>query len=214
MADVPVQSRIYHRLVRRNRMVAILRIALPGMGLIVLAGLLAQIYLASFTGRFGVGRIEVSPDSILVDAPEYAGLLEDGSAYRVWAERAWAATERPHLIDLRSAHLVVDRPDGVQMQVDAADAQLDTIDQLTIVPGLADIADSTGTVGTLTNSVFDWQAQVLTTTGPVEIDYADGSTVRAAGLVYDAGAHVWTFSRSVVTLPATPGEDVRSGSGD
>ena len=214
MAALPGQLRIHRRLERRNRLVAVLRIALPGMGLIVLAGLLAQIYVASFTGRFGVGRIEVSPESILVDAPEYAGILGDGSAYRVWAARAWAATDRTDLIDLSGAHLVVDRPDGVQMQVDAQDALLETTEQLTLVPGQADIADSTGTVGTLADSVFDWQAQVLTTRGAVSIDYADGSTVRAQGLVYDAAAKVWTFSRSVVTLPATPGEDVRSGSGD
>jgi lipopolysaccharide export system protein LptC len=31
--------------------------------------------------------------------------------------------------------------------------------------------------------------------------------VRAQGLVYDAAAMIWTFERSVVTLPATPGQD-------
>ncbi|MNL28221.1 hypothetical protein D3C87_1498570 [compost metagenome] len=82
------------------------------------------------------------------------------------------------------------------------------------MPGLADVADSTGTTGTLRDSVFDWRAQLLTTRGPVAIDYADGSTVRAQGLVYDAAAVDWTFERSVVTLPSTPGEGDPGAIGD
>lgn len=214
MTGAAAQLQMHRRLGRRNRLVAILRIGIPLLGALVLAGLLVQIYLASFTGRFGVGRIEVTPDAIHVEAPEYAGLLEDGSAYRVWAGSARAATDNTELIDLDDAHLLIDRTDGVQMQVDAIAAQLDTYTQMTMVPGLADVADSTGTTGTLTNSIFDWQSQVLTSEGPVAIDQADGTTVRAEGLVYDAAAMVWTFSRAVVTLPATPGESSASGPGD
>lgn len=214
MAGAAAHSRIYQRLERRNRLVGLLRLAIPVMGALVLAGLLMQIYLASFTGRFGVGRITVTPEAVIVDAPEYAGLLADGSAYRVWAETARSSAESTELIDLSDAHLVVDRIDGVQLKVDALAAQLDTSEQLTILPGLADVTDSTGTVGSLTNSVFDWSEQILTTNGAVAIDYADGSTVRAVGLTYDAAALVWTFSRAVVTLPATPGESSTSGSGE
>jgi len=212
MADTTQHLQLHRRLDRRNRLVGILRVGLPAIGLFVLIGLLVQIYLGSFTGRFGVGQVEITPEAVIVDAPEYAGILEDGSAYRVWAETARARTERTDLIDLAGANLVVDRADGVQMQLDASAAQLDTTQQLTMIPGLANVADSTGTNGTLTDSVFDWDAQSLVTNGPVVIDYADGTNVRSEGLSYDAIAKVWTFSRAVVTLPATPRET--SGSGD
>lgn len=206
---VPVSSHlsIHRRLETRNRLVAILRIGIPVLGSIVLAGLGFQIYLASFTGRFDVGSISVSPEAVSVEAPEYAGVLADGSAYRVSAGSALARLEHPDLIDLQQARLVLNRVDGVQLQADAEEAQLDTTNQLTLIAGEAEIADSTGTTGTLTDSVFDWGAQVLTTRGAVVIDYADGTSVRAQGLIYDADAIVWTFSRSVVTLPSTPGED-------
>ncbi len=214
MAGATGDLRLHQRLERRNRLVSILRLGLPAMGLIVLLGLVVQIYLGSLTGRFGVGRIEVTPEAVIVDAPEYAGVLEDGSSYRVWAEQARAELGRTDLINLSTAQLVVDRPDGVQMQVDAAAAQLDTTNELTIVPGLADIADTTGTVGTLTDSVFHWGSQTLKTSGDVAIDYADGSSVRSKGLEYNAAAKVWTFSRAVVTLPSTPGENPDAGSGE
>lgn len=203
----------YQRLVRRNRRVAALRLAVPIVGALVLGGLMAQIYLASLTGRFGIAQITVTPDSIAIEAPEYVGALDDGSSYRVSAETARAKAERSDLIDLTNALLVINRVDGVQLTVEAARAQLDTTRQLTLVPGRADVADSEGTTGTLENSVFDWHSQILTTQGKVVVDYADGSSVRAEGLVYDAAAIVWTFDRSVVTLPATPGEDETDDTG-
>lgn len=198
---------IYRRLARRNQAIGALRFGVPMTGALVLGGLIGQIYLASQGGRFGIDQLTVTPEAISIQTPEYVGALTDGSTYRVWAETARATTERSDLIDLTQARLIINRVDGVQLTMEADTAQLDTTRQLTIVPGLADVADSTGTVGQLTDSIFDWHSQLLTARGPVEIDYADGSTIRAEGLVYDASRVVWTFNNSVVTLPATPGED-------
>lgn len=204
MAGAPT---IHARLIRRNRLVAILRVGVPVLGALVLVLLATQIYLASFTARFGIGQVTVTPDSVAIEAPEYVGHLEDGAAYRVSARSAHAPADRTSLIDLNEAKVVLDRTDGVQFTADAAFAQLDTIAELTLVSGVADISDSDGMTGILRDSVFDWRSQMLTARGPVEIEQPDGTTVRAGGLVYDAGAVVWTFSRAVVTLPYTPGED-------
>lgn len=204
----------YQRLVRRNRTVNVLRFVVPLVGALVLGGLMAQIYLASLGGRFGIDQMSITPDSVAIDAPEYVGALADGSAYRVWAETARATAERSDLIDLTRARLVINRIDGVQLVMEAESAQLDTTNQLTLVPGRTEVSDSTGTTGTLDDSIFDWHSQVLTTRGPVAVDYADGSSVRAQGLVYDAANIVWTFERSVVTLPETPGEDEPEVRGD
>ena len=197
----------YQRLVRRNRTVDVLRFAVPLVGALVLGGLMAQIYLASLGGRFGIDQLSITPDSVAIEAPEYVGALADGSSYRVWAATARATAEQSDLIDLAEARLVINRIDGVQLVMEAESARLDTTNQLTLVPGRTEVSDSTGTTGTLDDSIFDWHSQVLTARGPVVVDYADGSTVRAGGLVYDAANIVWTFERSVVTLPATPGED-------
>ncbi len=197
----------YQRLVRRNRTVDLLRFVVPLAGALVLGGLMAQIYLASLGGRFGIDQLSITPDSVAIEAPEYVGALADGSSYKVWAETARATAEQSDLIDLTQARLVINRIDGVQLVMEAESARLDTTNQLTLVPGRAEVSDSTGTTGTLDDSIFDWHRQVLTAHGPVVVDYADGSTVRAQGLVYDAAHIVWTFERSVVSLPATPGED-------
>jgi lipopolysaccharide export system protein LptC len=204
----------YQRLVRRNRTVNVLRLVVPLVGALVLGGLMAQIYLASLTGRFGIDRLSITPDSVAIDAPEYVGALADGSTYRVWAETARATAERSDLIDLTQARLIINRVDGVQLVLEAENAQLDTTNQLTLVPGRTEVSDSTGTTGTLDDSIFDWHSQLLTPRGPVVVDYADGSKVRAKGLVYDAAKIMWTFEGSVVTLPETPGEDGSEAAGD
>lgn len=206
LADDPARDGIYARLRRRNRVVAVLRLGVPVLGAVTLVALLAQIYLSSLGARYGIGQISVTPDAITVEAPEYAGVLEDGSQYRVSADAARAATSNTDLIALGNAAVVLNRVDGVQMQAAADRAELDALRQQVIVPGRTEISDSLGTQGWLSQSVFDWQTQTLTTSGPVEIDYADGTAIRAERLVYDAGARVWTFSRATVTLPATPGE--------
>ncbi|MBD8066390.1 hypothetical protein IC608_13015 [Devosia sp. PTR5] len=198
------RASVYRRLQRRNRTVSVLRLAVPALGFVVLLALSAQIYLSSLGSRFGIDHLTVTPVSIDVDAPEYTGLLEDGSSYRVSAAVARAATSQTEIIDLSEASLSVTNVDGVEMTADAPRARLDTVNQTVQVPGTAQIGDSTGTEGTLTDSVFDWSSQVLTTEGPVAIDYADGAAVRAEGLVYDAKTAIWTFNRATVTLPDTP----------
>src|SRR5690606_14988676 len=117
---------LYGRLRRRNRVVAALRLGVPALGAVTLVGLLGQIYLSSLGSRYGIGQIAVTPDAITVEAPEYAGILEDGSRYRVSADLASAATSNTELIGLGNASIVVDRPDGVQMQANAERAEFDS----------------------------------------------------------------------------------------
>jgi lipopolysaccharide export system protein LptC len=204
---------LHQKLDRRNRRVRFLRIGVPVFGMLVLAALMLQIFFSSLGTRFSIGQISVTPEAVVVEAPEYVGVLEDGASYRVSAVTARAATNRTDIIGLADARLVLDRADGVQMIADAAAGQLDMTNETTTVPGVADISDSNGTTGILRDSVFDWRRQVLTVNGEVIVDYADGTSVRADRMVYDAQAGTYSFERSVVTLPYTPGEAAAETSG-
>ncbi|MGV8952853.1 MAG: hypothetical protein ACOH2M_17265 [Cypionkella sp.] len=206
-ADAATRLRTYQRLTARNRFVAILRIGVPAIGVVVLAGLLGQIYLSSLTARFGIGQITVTREAVNVDAPEYAGVLDDGSLYHVSATSALAKLEATDLIALADAAVSIVRTNGVTTKAKALLAQLDTSKELVIIADRADVTESTGTVAVLNDSVFDWQAQTLTTKGRVTVDYADGTHLVAKGLVYDAKAMTWTFSGANVTLPKTPGAE-------
>lgn len=204
-ADAAQRLAVYRGLQARNRVVSILRVGIPALGVVALAALMLQIYVSSRASRFGVGQIAVSSESITVETPEYSGLLDDGTAYRVSATSAHAAVEATDRIGLDDASLTMIKPDGVTMLVDARAAVLDTTNQLVEVEDIAEVSNSLGTSGLLRNSVFDYAAQRLTSNGPVDIDYRDGTTIVAEGLTYDATTLIWTFTRATVTLPDTPG---------
>lgn len=196
---------IYRSLERRNRVVGLLRWLVPATGVAVLALLVAQIMVSSQLGQFSLENIRVAPDSVTIEAPEYAGILDDGSLYRVWAKSAATRTAEPDLIELEDAALVIERPTGVTMDITAPESQLDTARELVVVDGITNVVDSTGTSGILHRSVFDWMGQVLVSDGPVSIDYADGTQLEAAGMTFDTNTAIWTFSRVKVVLPDTPG---------
>ena len=204
-ADAAQRVAVYRGLEARNRVVSILRVGIPALGVVALSALMLQIYVSSRTSRFGVGQIAVSTESITVETPEYSGLLDDGTAYRVSATSAQAAVEATDRIGLTDASLTMVKPDGVTMLVDARAAVLDTTNQLVEVADIAEVSNSLGTSGLLRNSVFDYAAQRLTSNGPVDIDYHDGTTILAESLTYDATTLIWTFTRATVTLPDTPG---------
>ena len=204
-ADATQRLAIYRGLQARNRVVSILRVGIPALGVVALSALMLQIYVSSRTSRFGIGQIAVSSESITVETPEYSGLLDDGTAYRVSAISAQAAIDATDRIALSDATLTMVKPDGVTMLVETPAAVLDTTNQIVEIAGEARIGNSLGTSGILRNSIFDYAAQHLTANGPASIDYEDGTELEAEGLTYDAVALVGTFTRATVTLPDTPG---------
>lgn len=206
-ADAAERHAVYRRLEGRNRIVAILRVGVPALGVILLVSLVGQIYMSSLAGRFGVGRISVTREAVTVEAPEYAGVLDDGTTYHVWAASAQAAVDATDQIGLVDASLTLKRVSGVTMEVSAPAALLDTVGEIVTIEGIAYVEDSTGTSGTIYDSVFDYVSQTLTGEGAVHIDYADGTMLDGVGMTYDARSLVWTFSRADVTLAATPGDE-------
>jgi hypothetical protein len=204
-ADAAQRLAIYRRLEARNRIVAILRLGVPALGVVALSALILQIYVSSRATRFGISQVTVSPESVTVDTPEYSGLLDDGTSYRVSATSAQAAVDATDRIHLSDAALTMVKPDGVTTLVETPAAVLDTSGQIVEIAGDARVSNSLGTSGILRNSLFDYDAQLLTGLGPVSIDYEDGTELAAEGVTYDAATLIWTFTRATVTLPETPG---------
>ena len=204
-ADATERLTIYRRLQMRNRFIAVLRLAVPAMGVLTLVVLIGQIYLSSLSGRFGVGRVTVDPEAVSVEDPQYSGVLDDGTTYQVRADAAKAALTSSDQIALTAAALTMNRANGVIMHVNAPEALLDATNEIVTIAGIAYVEDSTGTSGTIHDSVFDYANQKLVGQGAVHIDYADGTTLDGIGITYDVVGAVWTFSKASVTLPATPG---------
>lgn len=198
---------VYGALRTRNRRVGMLRLVVPGLGVAIFALLLVPIVLAQLGPDFSIGRISIDRDQLTVEAPSYAGLILDGSAYRIGADSARAALGVPNLIDLTGATVVVKRPNGVDVTALAAAAQLDTNTQSVTVAGATTIADTTGMDAMVEGMRVDFPGEMITSSGPVRVKFAGGETMTAGTMSYDAAATVWQFTNVVITLPGVPGAD-------
>jgi len=193
------RERLYRRFDRRNRIVGVLRLAVPLLGVAVIAILLFRIVIANLAPGVDVGGFTVSREGILVDAPRYEGVMSDGTQYRVTAQRATASFANPDRIEMENADLVVTRSDGVSFAATAARANYDITASVVIIPGTTATTDTRGTRATLDGARIDWKNQLLQTDGAITAEFADGTTLTGTSAVYDANTHVWTITDAILT---------------
>lgn len=205
---------VYERLVLRNRLIAVLRIGLPLLGLLVVAIFFLQIFLASLLDSFGIGRVSFAGDTVVVDTPSYSGVMANGDLYTLSAEGASTAVTALDLIDIRNGSLTLKRTDGEVMMARAPQASFATSRQELTIPGTATVADSAGDSGTLQDVVINVPEQTLKASGPVHLISQDGSTIAAAGLSYDARTGIWDFGRATLTVPDLPAPAAGPAAGD
>lgn len=199
------RSRIYDRLMQRNRLVSILRIGLPVLGLVVLAGLLLQITLASLLDQFGISNISIDRDNLVVETPSYSSMTADGTMYAVAADDARASLGDTDLLNLKGALLTVTKPGGSWMEAKAATAQMRLSAQNVFVREVMEIRDSRGTAGTIIGVHADLLSGSMVSDGPAKIRYHNGTTLDAESMSYDGNAQAWQFNRVTLTVPTTPG---------
>lgn len=203
--DAAERSRIYDGLAQRNRLVSILRIGVPVLGAIVLAGLLLQIAVASLLDEFGIARISIDRDNLVVETPSYSSMTADGTMYSVASDDARASLGDTDLLHLTGSTLMVTKPSGVWMEAKAKAAEMRLSTQAVHVPGEMEITDSRGTHGIITGVRADLQAESMTSDGTAKIRYHNGTTLDAESMAYDAKAQLWTFQSVTLTVPSTPG---------
>lgn len=199
------RARLYARLNRRNRVVALLRFAVPGAGIALAGFLIFQIILSNLADNFGLGGIRVDRDQLVLDTPSYSGIMSDGTTYEVVAKAARASIDATDVINLDIATIVTEQTDGYTMTANADFARLFLTDQQVIVEGLMVTRDSNGVDGRLNDSVIDWPTQKLTTNGEVRFDFEDGAAIEAQSLVYNAKRKVWDFRGVRYTVPGDGG---------
>lgn len=200
------RSSIYERLVRRNRLVAILRIGLPLVGAIVLGGLLLRLYIGSLVPDFGFANITIDRDNLVVDTPNYSGVGADGTVYTVGATSARASIGDTDLIHMTGASFALKQPSGATYEARAGQARMRLSAQLLTVEGPTEISGSNGLYGTIIDAEIEVGTERMRSGGSVHVTFEGGSTLEAQSMSYDGKAQLWTFNRATVMLASTPGE--------
>jgi len=203
-------GKLYARFERRNRIIGFLRLAVPLSGIVLAAGLIGQIVLANMAKDYGLNAIRIDRGQVVVDTPRYSGVMSNGTSYEIVAKVARARINSTDIINLEDATITIREKTGYEMIATAPEAQLRLSDQKVIVNSMMRTIDSNGVRGQLTNSVINWPTQTLTTTGPVRIEFKDGTILEAQALLYDARTSAWDFSGVRYTIPPDEGKGNRS----
>lgn len=193
---------IYAALGRRNSIIRWLRVGVPIFGGLVLLVLVGQILIANIASQFLPDGVRLAKDRLVIDAPTYSGVMQDGTKYTVSSREATASIDNTDLIDLTGARIELVRPDGSVIFADSEQGQFGFSSQRIDVPGLMHVRDSEGAVADLNNVLFDWSAQTMDVRGAAHIVFSDGTTLDSATLFYDANSETWDFSGVTLVVPA------------
>src|SRR6218665_125731 len=131
----PARDRPYQALTRRNRLVGVLRIAVPVVGASVLAVVLGAIVLDNMREQFGFASIHIDRDNLVVDSPRVTAVGDDGTLYAATALMARMRLGSTDLIDMTDAVFTMTSTAGVTFSATAPTAALQTEAQTLTVPG-------------------------------------------------------------------------------
>jgi len=201
----PARERLYRALTRRNRLVGVLRVAVPVAGAIVLAVVLGAIVLDNMREQFGFASIHIDRDNLVVDSPRVTAVGDDGTLYAATASMAKARIGSVDVVDMTDAVFTMTSTSGVTFSATAPAAALQTAAQTLTVPGTLGVKSDDGLSGTLEDFYGDMLNWQMVAHGAVDLTFPEGMQVQSEGMTYDGNARLWTFSRATVTLPMTPG---------
>jgi len=188
----------------RNRLVGVLRVAVPALGVAAFLVLMGQMWLTSLARQYGVSGIRIDRGQLVVETPQYSETGDDGSRYLVTAEAARTPLDNPNSIAMTSPDLLFERPGKAPFHAVAETATVDTSTHLVTVPGITHVRSADGLFGTLTDVRSDMKAQVTIADGPVDLTFPDGTHLVAANMHFDGGTDIWSFDRATLYVPNLP----------
>lgn len=200
------RSAIYARLTHRNRLVAVLRIGLPIIGGIILVGFVLRLYLGSLVPDFGFANVTIDRDNLVVEAPSYGSVSEDGTVYQLGAAKARAAIGDTDLIYLTGANFSLEQPGGDTFAAVAENAQLRLSEQLVVVEGATDITSSSGITGRIQDAEVEIGAERVRKAGEADLTFSDGTRLQAATMSFEGKKQLWHFTGVTLSIGQTPGE--------
>lgn len=205
-AGEPARSRIYARLMRRNRFVGWLRILVPAVGIVAALAVGAGIVLDSILNQFGLSRIRIDRNNLVVDTPELSSTLADGTVISLAASNAKLAPNDSDKVGLTDARFIATLPDGQSFTALSGIANLTISTQTVHVPGRTDITTGDGATGHADKLTVDALGFTAHAEGPVEMTFSSGNRLEAADMLYDHQTRLITFHKVKLWLVSTPGE--------
>ncbi|WP_208999991.1 LPS export ABC transporter periplasmic protein LptC [Roseibium hamelinense] len=167
---------------RHSFFVRFLRIALPGLGLLVLAGMIGLVILFNILSGIGGAGVTLTSDGLVMHKPELSGNDGDRS-YKVSAVRAIQRLSDPRVIDLETIRAEIDLGADQSAKITALNGTYDNAaETLRLYDGIQ-LEWSEGYAVDLREVAIDLKTGALTTDDPLIIR-SDRGSIEAGQLRY------------------------------
>ena len=188
-----------------SRMVRRLRLVLPLVALVIVAGLAGAAFLPSLLGPgIDIGSVGVSSEGLVMAKPRLSGHDGDRS-YEVTADRAVQSLTNPKLVELEGIVAQITLPRGNWVRLQAKRGLYDSeAEKLKLTEGIV-VASRDGEDAALDSADVDLKTGAATSSAPLEIRGPRG-TIRAGGAsVSDPGGAI-VFNNGVSLTIEPPRE--------
>lgn len=186
---------------RHSRVVRCLRIALPVLALVIIAGMLLSLRgLPDRIGNLNLGEIGVSDSNLTMEQPSLTGYGSGGAAYDVTANRALQSLDDPGIVRLELVSGRVQQSDGGWATLNADDGVYYSREDRLELENDIRIELHDGKRAFLERADVDLEAETVVSDRPVRLEMP-GARVRADRMeVFSGGDDIRLKGNVVVDL--------------
>jgi lipopolysaccharide export system protein LptC len=190
---------------RHSRMVRILRIAVPAVVGLAMAGVVAISIFNPFRALMkqlpvDMDNLVVSGTKITMEAPHMSGFTPDQRPYEVWAKTATQDLTDPDHVELKTPRAKVLQEDRSTVTMEARTGLFDTKAQLLDLRKDIFLQSSTGYEARLSQALLDIGKGTVTSEEPVDVKLLNGTLTADRLRITEKGALVRFEGHVVMNL--------------
>ena len=190
---------------RHSRMVRILRIAVPAVVGLAMAGVVAISIFNPFRALMkqlplDMDNLVVSGSKITMEAPHMSGFTPDQRPYEVWAKTATQDLTDPDHVELKTLRAKVLQEDRSTVTMEARTGLFDTKAQLLDLRKDIFLQSSTGYEARLSQALLDIGKGTVTSEEPVDVKLLNGTLTADRLRITEKGALVRFEGHVVMNL--------------
>jgi lipopolysaccharide export system protein LptC len=165
---------------RHSRMVRVLRIAVPAVVALAMAGVVAISIFNPFRALMkqlpvDIDNLVVSGSKITMESPHMSGFSPDQRPYELWAKTATQDLKDPDHVELKVLRAKILQEDRSTVTLDARTGRFDTKAQLLDLRKDIFLQSSTGYEARLSQALLDIGKGTVTSEEPVDVKLLNGT---------------------------------------
>ena len=190
---------------RHSRMVRVLRIAVPAVVALAMAGVVAISIFNPFRALMkqlpiDLDNLVVSGSKITMESPHMSGFTPDQRPYEVWAKTATQDLKDPDRVELKTLRAKVLQEDRSTVTLEARTGLFDTKAQLLDLRKDIFLQSSTGYEARMSQALLDIAKGTVTSEEPVDVKLLNGTLTADKLRITEKGALVRFEGHVVMNL--------------